>query len=136
MDVISALFDAILARIVGLNLFLSVVPALHPDQVPIPSAEVWLAEDKLVEDMPEKTRDLIYQVQITVGYQEDGTVQSVLHPMLDAIRNSFSAWEPDFIGLMPATVPSIKIAGHEDHGKTIYVAQILIRVFPETFQAK
>jgi hypothetical protein len=136
MDAISALFDATLAKVSSLGLFASVEPALNCGQLALPSAEVWFAEDKLVTDKPAITRELSFAVQVTVGHKENGTAQTVLHPILDTLRTKFSGWLPDFVGMMPCTVPTIKIASHEDHGKTVYVMQILFRVYIDTFSAK
>jgi len=136
MAAIEQLFQAILSKITAMGAFASVTPALRSDAVVYPAAEVWLAEDKQVADSPAVTRDLTYVIQITAGHREDNAVQTVLHPLLDTLRSEFSNWLPDFVGLMPATVPVIKIASHEDHGKTVYVLHIVIRVYINTFRAK
>ena len=133
-DIIGPLFGAIIDKIEALNVFAEVKPALNGGQLAVPSAEVWLAEDKEIPEMPSVTRDFLYCVQVTVGFQDDGTTQAVLHPLLDSLRNDFSNWLPNFIGVKPVTVPLVAIAASEDHGKTTYLLHIKIRVFIDTFR--
>lgn len=133
MDYLSRIFDAILTRTEQTSLFTDVQPALRDGQLSLPAAEVWLEEMKLLPEQPEPTYDLVFVVQITVGHKEDGSAQASLHPLLATMQHTFHQWETGFVGVLSATVPGIKLAAHEDKGKTIYLMQIELRVSVDTF---
>jgi len=106
------------------------------DVPPLPACQVWLGEDKFITDAPAVIRELTWALQVTVGHNDtDGAAQLQMHGYLDTIRDGFSDWRPgDCVGLQGAfSVPTLRIESYKDHGSTVYLAALLIRVFPQSF---
>lgn len=129
------LYEVITARFAEIAA-LSVVPALSTAKRVPPLADLWLAEDREIESQPAEIRELVFVAEVEVAHQEPaGDSQQQMHGLLDAVRAQFRAWRPaDCKGLRGAfSVPLIKAKSYQDHGPTVYLVSLAVRVYPGAF---
>ena len=136
---LDTIYTAITARLAGLG-FSSVATALTDDLPKLPAARVWLALDEAIEAQPVVVRQLTWQVQIIVGHDATGgAAMAEVHELIDAVRGAFAGWQPTSLaGIQNRSVkvPKIELLGFQDHGNVEYLAQVVMRVIPDTIKAK
>jgi len=128
------LYEVITDRLTALG-FANVDTALG-DEPPLPAVQAYLAEDKEVKHDTTVIRELTYTVKVTVGHNETGgSAQQEILAMLDTHRDGFAGWRPpDLVGIQGSfSVPSIRIEDFKDHGSTVYLVFLRLRVIPGTF---
>jgi len=129
------LYQAIEDRLTGLGLA-NVSPALGGDP-PLPACQPYFIGDKAAQVNTTKFRELIFGVKVTVGhFEQPGAAQNEAMTLLDTIRAGCDKWQPENIhGLQgPVRVRDIRIEDFRDHGSTVYLVLLAVRVIPAVFQ--
>jgi hypothetical protein len=99
----------------------------------LPSAHLWLANDTWLFDSPAVSRMLLWNVQIT-NYEEPQSADTL--SILDAVRDCFSGYMLPGHGHLKIEVPKIELVEYKHPGPMVYVAQLRLTVYPETFFLK
>ena len=112
-----------------------VAPALG-DEPPYPAVQPYLHNDEDKRTGTTRFRELKWAIKITVAHDETpGAAQEQMMGILDALRDGFDQWVPDgYTGIQTGFhVDTVRIEGYRDHGETIYLMILSLRVIPQAF---
>lgn len=128
------IYSVIVARLAALSV--SNVDTALGDPPALPAVQPYLVQDKEIATKPTVIRELVYGVKVTVGHNDTGgAAQLEMLALLDTIRDGFAGWRPDdCVGIQGAfSVPDVRIEDFKDHGSTVYLVVLKLRVSPQTF---
>ena len=129
------LYEAVADRLNAL-LPANVAPALGADP-PLPACQPYLAGDRGIKVNTTRARELTWVIKVSVGHSDlEGAAQDEIMALLDTIRDGFDNWQPDgHLGLQgPFRVKEIRIEDFQDHGNTVYLVILTVRVIPAVYE--
>lgn len=124
--------QAIEAELVGTEKFRSVEQSISAGMLKSPpSVAFFLANDKLVTDSPMVTRELSWDlVLMTPALGVDKGLANA-GECIDIVRRTFSGWLAFTTGgVLPATVPEIRLEGIEQT-LLVYTVRLTMKVMPD-----
>lgn len=124
--------DAIEAALVGTGQFRAVEQSISAGILRTPpSVAFFLAHDRGVVDTPMVTRELSWDlVLMTPALGADKGLAGA-GQCIDTVRRTFSGWLPfETGGVLPATVPEIRLEGIEQT-LLVYTVRLTMRVMPD-----
>jgi hypothetical protein len=132
---IAEIYDVIVARLLTLAAFPGLGPGLSSQDLPLPSAKIYLSTESEAVDDPGQ-RLMTFAIDITVGHNEEpGASQRQIYDLIDLVRGALDGFQPpNCIAINgPFAVAKTTLQAYADHGNTVYTLQVGALAWPETF---